>query len=242
MTMHLEKIRRFKPHWVIMILFGVIIYTPLLSWDFSDVKKMSLTEKRKLASCPALPDSIDTLKTFPTEFEAYFKDQFSFRDEMVKLHNRFKFFLGDSSTSNVIFGKKGWLFLSGKAYFSPVRDYRNLDPFTPVDLQNYVKYLKFKQQWLKKRGIKYLFFVAPNKHTIYGELLPDYITKVNKESALDQLMDYLAKNTDIPVLDLRPVLIENKNNTFCDLYGKFDTHWNFFGANFAQYEIAKKNG
>ena len=101
----------------------------------------------------------------------------------------------------------------------------------------YQKYLREKP-WLKKKGIEYIFLVAPNKHTIYFDKLPGFITKVKKRSATDQLVDYLEKNTDITVIDVREQLIKEKRKH--DIYYKTGTHWNHYGANVAQYEIMKK--
>lgn len=226
--------------WLIVIAFSITIYTPLLVSIWSDDKQVSLTEKRNLADRPDFPESMDSLKSFPKAFETYFNDHFGLRDEMVKLHNRISFTIEDSSAKDVVIGKDGWLFLCGRGYSYPVRDYRNMDLFTIEQLSQFAGFLTAKYLFLKKRGVKYLLVVAPNKHTIYGEKLPDYITKINNESSLTQLVVYLQKNTDVPIVDLRPILTKNKNNAFSVLYDKYDSHWNFYGANFAQYEIAGK--
>jgi hypothetical protein len=94
------------------------------------------------------------------------------------------------------------------------------------------------KNWLSNKGIEYVYVIAPNKHTIYFEKLPKYITKLNRESATDQLLRYLQKNTDVMVVDLRKTLLDEKNKH--QVYFKTDTHWNHYGANVAQFKIMSK--
>ena len=226
--------------WLVVAFFFITICTPLMVQIWFDEKQVSSMEKRKFAQRPSFPKSIDAVKLFPNAFETYFQDQFGLRDEIIKLHNQIKFRMGDTSSKEVIIGEKGWLFLRGEKYLSPVRDYRNMDQFTPDELSRFAMFLTKKYVRLKQNGVQYLIFVSPNKHTIYSEMLPSFITKVNKESALTQLIHYLQQNTEVPIVDLRPILTKNKDNGFSVLYDKYDTHWNFYGANFVQFEIAKK--
>lgn len=83
-----------------------------------------------------------------------------------------------------------------------------------------------------------IYVIAPNKHTLYFEFLPSYITKKNKQSATDQLVNYLNHHTDVNVVDLRSPLFDEK--TRHPVYYKTDTHWNQYGANRAQFEIMTK--
>jgi alginate O-acetyltransferase complex protein AlgJ len=226
--------------WMVVSFFFITICTPLIGGLVTNIKQISVTEKRKLAQRPAFPDSMESLTLFPQAFENYFKDQFGLRNEMMKLYNRIKFKIGDSASKKVAMGKDGWLFLNGETGSIPFNKFRNVNLFTEIELRQFARLLTKKYEWLKKRDIQYLFIVAPDKHTIYEEMLPSYITKANKDSALTQLIQYLQKNTDVPFVDLRPILMANKSNPFAPLYYKYDTHWNYYGANFAQYEIAKK--
>ncbi|MEI9865253.1 MAG: hypothetical protein WDN00_12025 [Limisphaerales bacterium] len=45
---------------------------------------------------------------------------------------------------------------------------------------------KKRRDWLAKRGIAYLFVVAPDKHSIYPEELPGWAVKVRPQTKLDQ--------------------------------------------------------
>jgi len=117
-------------------------------------------------------------------------------------------------------------------------DVRNVNLYTIAELKKFAKNITTLNNWLGKQKIKYLFVITPNKHTIYFEQLPDYINKINKKSATDQLVDYLKAYTTVRVIYLRNALIREKEKY--QLYMKLDTHWNHYGANIAQYEIMKE--
>jgi len=226
--------------WLVLIFFFITIGTPLMIKIGSSAKQISTTEKRRLAQRPGFPDSIDSLTLFPQAFENYFKDQYGLRNQLVQLYNLVKLKIGDSASKKVIIGKKGWLFLNGQAPSSPINNFNNADLFTPTQLRKFAIFLTTKRDFLNKHGIQYLFIVAPDKRTIYGDMLPSRLYKPDRASALTQLIQYLKKNTQVQFVDLRPILLANKNNTVSTLYYKHDTHWNYYGGNFAQFEIAKK--
>ena len=225
---------------IIASLFFTAISLPLLFSVFSGNSTVSLTENRTLATRPQIPKSFHDIQSFPQTFENYFNDHFGLREQFVNVSNYLVRLLNDSPSENVVQGKQGWLFLKGEKHFSPLRDAQNLDLFTETELYAYSASILEKYRWLKARGIAYIFIVAPNKHTIYSEMLPTYIRKQNPDSALTQLMDYLKSHTQVPILDLRHPLLDSKSSSPFLLYDKYDTHWNAYGANIAQYEILKK--
>jgi len=93
--------------------------------------------------------------------------------------------------------------------------------------------LEKRRDWLAKRGIKYLFVVAPDKHTIYPEYLPDWIKKVRPQTKLDQFIAYMREHSTVPLLDVRDVILAAKKNH--PVYMRTDTHWNDIGA-FVAYQ------
>ena len=80
--------------------------------------------------------------------------------------------------------------------------------------------------------------VAPDKQTIYGEQLPDWLKKEHHgETKLDQFLAHMRPHSTVKVLDLRPAL---KNECrFAPTYFRTDTHWNLFGGFVACEEMAR---
>ena len=194
--------------------------------DFSTQTVWSSTEKRRLAERPALDLRPGTLVTFPSRFEAYFNDHFGYRNLFIRRYNRLmKKYFAKSPVPNVLIGKNNWLFFTES---NLIDDFVGADPFTQSELEIWRSNLEHKRNWLAKRGIHYLFVVAPNKQTIYPEYLPDYLQKDRGQSRLQQLAAYLKTHSDISILDLSGVLTEEKKRH--RIYHLTDTHWNNCGA------------
>ena len=224
---------------IVVSLFSVAIFVPFFVGIIEKDKDISVLEKRKLAPFPRL-EKISDIRKFPKLFDEYYSDHFGLRNWFTHYYKLIKFNLGDSPSPDVTIGKEGWLFLGSikrgyKKYSDPIGDARNINLFSKSDLKKFGKYMRALKAWLDDRHIKYIFIIAPNKHTIYFDKLPSYISKENKYSATDQLVEYLKENTEISVVDLRKVIIEQKEKH--QLYYKTDTHWNHWAANIAQYEI-----
>ncbi len=221
-------------HILLIAAFLAGIFLPLA---FTSRNWASEVEKRELAPFPGIPRSLSALREFPGSFEAFYNDHFGFREQFVYLYNVLNVRLGVSPTEKVLVGKEGWFFYANPEDGNALEDYRNNDPLTEDELAAWQADLEQKYHWLQARGITYLFVIAPNKHTIYPEYLPETVTKVGQQSRADQLVAHLAAHTEVPVLDLRPVLLAAKGSGPL-LYDKTSTHWNAWGANIAQHAIA----
>jgi len=96
-------------------------------------------------------------------------------------------------------------------------------------LQIWGMLLQNRKDWFERQGIRYLFFIAPDKQSIYPEYLPEpYRKRASAHKRMDQLMDYLKRYTDVPIVDLRPILIDAKRRQ--PVYYRTDTHWNWYGG------------
>ncbi len=221
-------------HTILIAVFLAGIFLPLA---FTSRNWASEVEKRQLAPFPGIPRSLSALREFPSSFEAFYNDHFGFREQFVYLYNVLNVRLGVSPTEKVIVGKEGWFFYANPEDGNVLQDYRNNDPLTEDELAAWQADLEQKHRWLQAQGISYLFVIVPNKHTVYSEYLPNTITKVGQQSRADQLIARLAANTEVPVLDLRPVMLAAKGSGPL-LYNKNSTHWNAWGANIAQHAIA----
>ncbi len=109
--------------------------------------------------------------------------------------------------------------------------------FTKKELEKIKENLEEQRDWLEYQGIPYIIVIAPDKNSIYPEFLPDNIKKIQEKTRLDQLIEYLSKNSDLNIIDLREPLISKKGKLL--LYSKTDTHWNQYGAFIGYKEIMK---
>jgi hypothetical protein len=221
----------------ISLLFLLLICLPLADQVFKFLKPYELFEKRRLAEKPTFDSR--QLFLYLKEYEDYYNDHFSFRSRLVYLNNLLTYKIFHTSPSDkVIIGKQGWLFLGNfNKYFDEIDYYRNRKPFTAEELRYWQILLEQRRDWLKRRGSHYLFTIAPNKSTIYPELMPDSIRKINFQSRQDQLIEHLKKYSTLNILDLRPALLEAQKNK--RIYSKTDTHWNDLGGYVAYCEIIR---
>lgn len=168
--------------------------------------------------------------------EHYANKEFSFKENLRYAHGWLKVRLMKvSSSPQVVLGNDGWLFFKGRDL---IENFLDPPPFSESQLKQWGDILQKRQQWLEKRKIRYLVVIAPDKPTIYGEMLPDYYLPNSQPSRLDQLIAYLRKNTNVEILDLRPSLKEYKK-LGKPLYYKTDTHWNELGGAIAANQIQK---
>jgi hypothetical protein len=144
-----------------------------------------------------------------------------------------------STSPKVILGRKGWLFYSAEPLGN---DYQARRPFTAEELARWGRVLEARRAWLAARGIRYVVVVAPNKETIYPDLLPRNLRHgQGAPTRLDQLMAWLGANSQVTAVDLRRPLLGGKAGG--RLYYRTDTHWNNRGSILAyRCVIAALNG
>ncbi len=210
-------------------LFLLAVFLPVSDMWLTLDRSKQLNEHRQLAKPPQLRFSGE----FPSAYTQYFNDHFGFRNSLVRANFIIRYYcLGISPSSNVILGKSGWLF-----HDEDIEYYRGITKYDAATLDEWARILEMKRFWLEQRGIRYLFVVAPNKSSIYGEFLPDSYNRVRERTALDDLIDCLSRHTKVEVVDLRQALLAAK--TKARLYYKTDTHWNEYGAFIAYRQIMK---
>lgn len=194
-------------------------------------------ENRTLASFPAFHPSLRGASKFLAGLETYFNDSFGFRRQLVRWAQHWKWLaFHDTIVGNVIEGKDGWLFFSDGRM---VDDLCGAQPFSDAKLEAWRKLLTGRRDWLRQRGIRYLFVVPPDKHRIYPEQLPDWLlASTRKPQRLDQLLSHMRAHSDVPILDLREALFDAKK--LGQVYLRTDTHWNDRGAFAAYCRIAKE--
>jgi hypothetical protein len=226
-----------KINFIIIIVFFSFISLPAIFGLILPKQANSFIENRRLAEKPKAPITLKEFKEFPDHFDKFYTDHFGFRWTLLYIYRQLKFLVNDAPIDSSIFGnEKGWIFYASKIHGDVIGDYRNINQFTNTQLDIFIKHLKEKQSWLAEQNIEYLFILAPSKHYIYPEKLPDYIKPLKQINMVEQLSKALVKHPEINFINLAPNLIKEKNKQL--LYFKADSHWNFFATNVAQFQIA----
>lgn len=220
----------------LIVAFFVVLWLPTADTFLGLDRAPSPKENRALARFPEFQRDLTAMHAFVQGFEAYFSDHFGFRRQLVRWESHWKWqFFHDSRRANVVIGKDDWLYFSDGRM---VDDIGGTRPFKARELDGWLALLTSRRDWLAQRGIRYLFVIPPDKHTIYPEHLPDWLTdSARSPRRLDQFVTHIRAHSDIPILDLRGPLLEAKTNE--RVYQQTDTHWNDAGAFAGAREILR---
>jgi len=215
---------------LLVLCFLLLIGAPLVAALVGFDPGVRLVEKRRKAQRPAAPADARQLALFPRRFDAYYKDHFGLRAPLIVGHHWIKRrLLGVSPVAKALVGRQGWLYLAG----SPVIGYQRMRPLSAARLEVWRRALETHYQACRQRGALFVLVVAPNKHTIYPEYLPTAARPLWRQSPWDQLVEHLAAHSEVPVVDLRPALLQAKEAGW-QVYRRHDSHWSPLGE-FAAY-------
>ena len=235
LVFYLSKFKILELRSRIEIVFLAVFFGLLLipMSNISDAEK-SIQENRMLAKFPSLYVNGQLNKAYGTDFEKWFNDRFAGRNLLINLYNRINALFNDIMDAEKVFqGQDEWLFYKGGG---SIDNFQNAVLFKDKDLKNIASYLQNINDWSEKNNKKFYFIIAPDKNKIYGEYFPKMRKKrPDSQSRANQLINYLQKHTDVKVLYLYDVLMNNKDKGL--LYYKNDTHWNALGAYYGYQEI-----
>lgn len=190
-------------------------------------------ERRNLSEFPDTPSDKDSLLSWPKQFESWLNDHLFSRTLLIRHFNLARYKAGISPQNAVVIGKNKWTYSTNEGI---IEDYRNVDLLTEDELDHWLNYLEYRYKQARDNNYYYMFLITPNKATIHDENLPDHITRVNKQSRFDQILE-AAKSRGIELLDIRPELIEAKKDG--PVYISRDSHWNYRGAEIAFIQVVE---
>jgi hypothetical protein len=164
-------------------------------------------------------------------------DNFLWRKNLIASYNNSRYIMGDKVFSMAIVGKDGWLYYRGE---KSIEDYQKTLKLKPKDLQNSINGLSLLNKRVIENGGRLIVMIAPDKHTIYPQYMPDQIPVLGQMSRADMYMEFIKdnNNNNVEVVDLRPILI--KASLSDQTYYKIDSHWNCLGAYYAYQEIMSR--
>ena len=218
-------------------LFLALLLLPAARMPFVDAgqfeKAFAERENRPPARIDLKPPTAAGLRENIREIESWFADRYGFRTELIALASRLSLAVGVSPREDlVLLGEDGWLFL-GNAQNRVVDKTTGRLLFTEAQLDAYAAGLEEQRRWLADRGIGFMVFVAPEKHTIYPERLPAWARNPTGKTMARQLAERL-RGGEVIFADLTETVREARERAAQPLYYRNDTHWNGLGA-FAGY-------
>lgn len=143
--------------------------------------------------------------------------------------NRLLFDFGFSSDpEQAIVGKDGWVFLGDK-HVNVMSETRGMSEpdvglISGIHLARQAWHVRIKNQG----GLGLYVMIAPNKHSVYSENLPDWAVAAEPRKMVSAFLE--TGRSDSTLIDLYESMLKAKAEAPYSLYYKTDTHWNNLGA------------
>jgi alginate O-acetyltransferase complex protein AlgJ len=222
---------RVRQDWLLCLLFVALVSLPLIASVWRAHASAGGGGKQKLAALPPVEANWASRWAFGGGLQSRFQDTFGFREALIRAHALFHSqILGVSPSPTVLWGRDGWLFYAGDG---GIEDIIADAPMSENELEVWRRTLVDNRNWLRARGIEYVFTLAPDKHEIYPEFLPSTLRRTGRQSRLEQLAAFLREHTDLVIVDLEAPLVEAKAHE--RVFDRTDSHWNRRGA-YVAYE------
>lgn len=207
---------------VFSIVFMTILVVPTLCMN---TKKAQVSEidNKILTEWPKLTISTETRD----QIEEYFADRIGFREQAIDMYIN-----GSDKLFHVMvhplfmYGKEGHIYYKDPYYIAAYQRLNTNEEF----LDSFVDYLDQTKQYLDGRNIRFLYFLCPDKKTIYPEFFPESIHVNEDNKTIPQYIEEKISQTDVDYFIPIQELTEAKKEKV--VYNKlYDaTHWNEFGA------------
>lgn len=201
----------------IAIPFLIAIIATLFIHTISKDKEISASENRSLAQIPSVEDV--QKEDFTKKFEAYFSDQFPFREELSQLYNKVELMLGKNKIKNYYVLENNWVMPT------PV------DTLSEEDLKDSAEKINELSQAALKSNKKVYYASAPHKESMLTNLYPKFTKGLNNATEnKNKFKNYLDKDK-IDFIDIDEDFLSKFNEKEREkLYFKTDHHWNGIGA------------
>lgn len=222
--------------------FGAALLAPALAWRLDPAAWRAVeNENRQPATFPELDGTLRSLQAFPAGFEAWQADTLGLRTPLMRWNNALA--LGAFRTlpsPQLLLGRQGWIFFTGE---QSREVWRGLYPLSRDFADNWIAALRSRAAWFARRGITYLYVVAPNKESVYPDRLPAGEEALGP-TLLERLDEALREHPELPFLDLRAALADERaydRPSLGDvLYHPLGTHWTERAGWRAAQEIAAR--
>jgi len=165
-------------------LFMLMITIPLLMLNVEPQVK-SEQENRMLTGWPGFgfDSEINAI------YEHYFEDRIGFRSQAVTAYTKLTYgIFGEFAEELHMFGKEGYVYPADEGYIGAYQRLRTDEAL----IGDFAMYLKHTNEYLRQKGIPFVFLAGLDKKTVYPEYMPDYIhVQEENESIMESLKRHL---------------------------------------------------
>ena len=153
-----------------------ILAIPLLAHVF--LPQAAQSDNRVLARSPGVPRNISAFVNWPQAADAYLKDHFGFRAQLIRVYNAFNWrVLGISTDPHVVVGRNGRLFLSDVHIGNPVL-LGDCGAWWPdKDKSAFAGEAAVAMRRLQSDFPQFRVFIVPTSDVLYPAELPEWVQR-----------------------------------------------------------------
>lgn len=216
--------RRVFDRLLIVLFLGALVAPGVDSLLRPEERMSVLIENRKPEPFPELEPTLASLNALPSNLERWYGDALGLREWLLRCHHRVRMQLfGVSPSEQVRLGQRGWIFPRDMDMLAVSLGRLKL---SPGRLELWRRALESRRDFCEAHGAEYVVAIAPEKGSIYPELLPNGLAPF-RPTPLDQLVGWLERRSDMRILDLRELMLAEKakdhDGDFA--YYPLGTHW-----------------
>ncbi|UOQ73525.1 alginate O-acetyltransferase AlgX-related protein [Hymenobacter cellulosilyticus] len=220
---------------ILFFLLFLLLVGPALQAKYHWVEEPTLAGAYHVSEHPSLSVEALTSGTYQAQLENYLEDRIGFRTWLIQLRNQLSFsFLGVARSTDLVIGNNV-LFQQG-----PVDAYLGKDFMGEAEIQRRVRRMRIVQDDLAKRGIPFLFMMAPNKGRYQPEDLPYWTLKQKQPLSNYEVFVREMKANQVNLLDFCQLFARWKDTTAYALFPSGGTHWSAYGSTLAADTLFKR--
>lgn len=223
------------------VYFGVIIVITVLPILFMDLEsnKQSLLDNSYLPEFPQIIGNVNA----QSELENYLNKRVGFREEAIYAYElALDKMFHKLEHSLYAYGEDGYIMGNMGTY---IQDYQHLNLQTDAEfVDSFTGWLAKVNDYLAGQDIGFLYFLAPDKKTVYYDYMSDDINVYGDVSRTDMVLERV-ESMEIPYVYPEKEFLEAKETQ--QIYNvKYDAlHWNdlgnFLGNKLIDNELQKLN-
>lgn len=216
---------------IIIIFIGIIFYFPIAT-KMEPPQTYSFYENRELNPVPQYSQNNFMSGKYFQDWENYFSDQLSKRDEFLQLYILLNMNILKKTVVNNIVIQKNLLL--------PYQDFeRDKKPDYNTDLQKMLKSFEYLNNVVTQNNGKLYYIGIPEQYSYFRNQYPEYLN--NNDSMLNIMHKDFLKNLEKYNIEIIDMLEEfKKENMDPKYYSAIDHHYNYLGAYKTYYETIKK--
>jgi|GEM_PF-3331882 hypothetical protein len=210
----------------ILVCFGA--FGAATVWDMFDGPEELRQEWE--APTPTFAPTLSAIKALPGTVRQYLRKRYAYKAEFIQIDSAIKSGLfGHIPAPNSMKGRDGFWFIDDRIAMANVQGVDH-PPFDTDEA--WQGFFEDAQAEMDARDIDFVFILAPNKHTVHRDKLPEWLDDTYAGNIrTDRLLATANATLKNEVTDLRVVFADMiADDPTVPLYYKTDTHWTELGG------------